>query len=506
MLFVLACCAPPPKFEVAALPTAEVEAKLAEADSLTGKGCYIGFKKAALIYDELYSFPSLKKNVAARLVRNALLLALREKEIGIWNRTYIDKAFLVIKENPSLAAYELYANIVASVWPKAKGAMRDIGSIVSSWPSTENLSKAQNELKTKWPADEFAAYIFAMLSCSYPYLLQEKKDPAEILPFFPESPLLKFKSATCLQPVPERLEELIRVDPEFYEAHYFLGEAALARGKLLEAEQHYLKAWEGIAESAQIPITVASIYFATEELDRSIEFYDKTLALAPEYREAMLGKAICLSLLGKHDEAMSILANLISLGYLLMGESHYWMAWNLHGLKRLGEAAENIEQSKGRLPTDTNVFALAGTISFERGDIAAAENNFQEALKYNPANTDALYSLGNLYAQKKDWLGSGAYFEKAAGAFAAAQGQIRERMSRIEQSNLAPERKDKLLLKKKAQLERTLLTEATAFYNAAAGYYNAGEKAKALTAAMRAASHSSFKEKGEDLILQIKAK
>jgi len=32
-----------------------------------------------------------------------------------------------------------------------------------------------------------------------------------------------------------------------------------------------------------------------------------------------------------------------------------------------------------------------------------------EALQYNPANSEALFNLGRLYAQKEEWQNSGAY-------------------------------------------------------------------------------------------------
>jgi hypothetical protein len=45
---------------------------------------------------------------------------------------------------------------------------------------------------------------------------------------------------------------------------------------------------------------------------------------------------------------------------------------------------------------------------------------------------------------------------------------------------------------------------ATAFYNAAAGFLNAGATAKAVEMAHRAADHPELKQKSDDLIAQIK--
>ena len=200
--------------------------------------------------------------------------------------------------------------------------------------SNEELEKIHADLKLKSRSDEFFAYLSAALTCFYPYNLKDKEDPAELLKIFPDSLLIKYKTATCLYPNEDLLREIVGKDPGFFEAYYHLGEAALDQGQLVTAEENYLKAWAGIPETPQIPIALASIYFAMEDLERSIEFYDKTLEILPGYREAMLGKAIGLSYLGRSNDAMIILEKLIGLGFMLMGESHFWMSWNLQGFNR----------------------------------------------------------------------------------------------------------------------------------------------------------------------------
>ncbi len=57
---------------------------------------------------------------------------------------------------------------------------------------------------------------------------------------------------------------------------------------------------------------------------------------------------------------------------------------------------------------------------------------------------------------------------------------------------------------KKVQLKKTILTKSTLFYNAAAGYFNAGMKRQALNLAQQAALNSSIKDKAEELIKKIK--
>ena len=112
-------------------------------------------------------------------------------------------------------------------------------------------------------------------------LFQEKDDLPRVWGLFPVSPLLKFKRAICPRENPGLLKELLAPDPEFFEADYFLGNEALSRGNLLEAEEFYLKSLAGIPGSPQTTISLAAIAFAMEEFERSLEHYEKTLALAP---------------------------------------------------------------------------------------------------------------------------------------------------------------------------------------------------------------------------------
>jgi tetratricopeptide (TPR) repeat protein len=304
--------------------------------------------------------------------------------------------------------------------------------------------------------------------------------------------------------MPELLEEILARDPQFAEAHYFLGQAELRQGKLLSAEGHLIKAFEAIPESPLARLLLAGIYFATEEFDRSLQFYDLALESSPENREALLGKAICLSYLGKRDEAIAVLNRMLELGSWLLGEAHYWLAWNLHELKRDPEALGHTDEAKGRLPTNSEVFSLSGTISLDLGDLVRAEKDFVESLQYNAANTESLFGLGIVEGRKNRWEESGAYYEKAGRSSESTQAGLKAKVEEIRAAALSEERKARLIRKREAQIERARLMAATAYYDSAAAYLNAGLKDKALATAARSAAHPALKEKTDELLRTIK--
>ncbi|MGB7295854.1 MAG: tetratricopeptide repeat protein [Candidatus Aminicenantales bacterium] len=502
-LIFLAACSGAHKAKLAPLAP-EIEQQIAAADSLHHRGCYVPLKEAFGIYSSLYIRPECRDLAAARLVKNSLLLAVREKELGMTGRTYLEAALAVIKENTYLEAFIPYAEIAGLFWVQGKGVMADIDERFPWKPTEEKLKAIDAELKAKAKVDEFSAYMYATMRCFLAEPSEKIEDPEQMAALFPDSLLLKYKKATCPKENEEELNSILSQELRFYEADYHLGMLSLSRGNLVQAESHLLRMHEGIPESAQATILLASIAFALEEVERSLEFHEKTLDLMPDYRDALLGKAICLSSMGRSQEAISVCEKIIALGYWLLGESYYWIAWNQHELKDYAAAEGSIEQSKGRLPTSAEVFTLAGLIAMDREELARAEKEFQEALKYAPANSDVLYNLGSIYARKHDWPNTGLYFERAGFAFESEGETLRGKIQEAEKSILAPRRKESLINKRRARLERALLSRATSFYNAAAGYFNAGQKYKALEMAARAVEHPALREKAEELMAEIK--
>jgi hypothetical protein len=69
---------------------------------------------------------------------------------------------------------------------------------------------------------------------------------------------------------------------------------------------------------------------------------------------------------------------------------------------------------------------------------------------------------------------------------------------------MAEDRRARMLKKKENQLLVTRATRATAFYNAAASWFNLGRLDKARAAAERAAAHPLFKERATALLARMK--
>ncbi len=501
-LILLSFCVPREKPKITPI-LLKYEKNIKEADTYINRGYYSSLQKAFQIYQNLYSIPSLRKMVAKKLIRVSLLVNLREKELGIINESYINRAYQLIKENSFLRNFLPYVEIIDFLDAKVEGVLEDIGKRKFSWKIFyKKLEKVQEKIKEKAKKDIFFAYLWAELQCSR--FLKEKGDISVLLKYYPNSLLIKYKLAICREPNPGILNEIIKIEPCFYEIYLYLGKSAFTRKKFFDAEENFLRAFEEIPNSISLNISLASIYFYFEEFEKSIEYYNRCLHLAPRYRDALLGKAISLSYLERYEEAISVLEKLISLGKWYLGETNYWLAWNKHRLGLLEEAWLDIEKAKKYLPTSSEVYTLSGILAFEKNNLNKAEKDLKKALVFEPSNAEALFNLGNVYAKKEQWGESGIYFEKASKAYETLENFIKKRITKIKGSPLSRERKNRIIKKLEKKLKKILLLKATSFYNASAGYFNAGDKNKALIFAEKAMQHPVFKEKAEDIISKIK--
>jgi tetratricopeptide (TPR) repeat protein len=250
--------------------------------------------------------------------------------------------------------------------------------------------------------------------------------------------------------------------------------------------------------------SLSKVYFALEEMEECLEYNQKILQLSPDYRDALLGKAICLSYLGRSEEAIKALNRILELSTYLMGETYYWLAWNRNELEYYQQAWEDIENAKKYLIGHHEVFTLAGIIAFGMGHWEDSKKEFMEAIRLGSPDCDPFYYLGKLYVSWKDWGQSALHFEKAAQCHEGQEAALIEKIRELESSSLSEERKRKLTARKENQLRKTRLIKATCFYNAAAGYFNCGKMEEALHHAQKASLHKALQQRAQELIARIK--
>jgi tetratricopeptide (TPR) repeat protein len=510
---ILAGSCAPAAHRPAATPPAPVDwpARLAQADALFRDGHLTALREAGRTYGEALAALPGRPDVAERSVRASIAIALREKQLGILpTRPAADPSSLVARQ-PALARYAPWLELLTGLACKVKGSpgFEEIGGrsldAHFDWINAR-VAALDGELAAAAPSDDLAAALRLALRQEFSYKFQDKLAARMFLEAHPDSRLVAFQAAVAPGIETPALESLLSLEPEFAEVHYFLGEAALQGGQVLTAERHYLAAADKFPESLSVLISLAKVAFQTEETEDCLGWNERALALLPTYRDALLGKGLCLGALGRHEEALAVLGRLLELGTYYLGEGHYWTAWNLNELGRLEEARRSIGSAKIFLVGVPDVATLSGIIAYEQGRLDDAEKDLRQALDLDPGASDAAYHLGRLYADRKDWLDSGIYFAGAAMSYEDKERALEKRIGEIEASDMAPGRKAKLVAKKKAQIAGTQVIKATCQYNGAAGYHNAGSFERALDLARQAAVHPAFAEKAAALIKIIQGR
>lgn len=486
-------------------PPVDWPARLTEADALYAAGHYTALRDAQRIYGEALKSIAANPDVAEKYLRTSIALELRKKDLGVWTPGATADLEAMTGASPDFARYAPWLELVDGLPNKIKGSPgldEDGGRALDArldWVNARIMAIDQ-DLERAAPTDDLAAALRLALRADFFYKFKEKLDPKAILGLHPGSRLVAFQAAVSPAFDLGPLETLLALDPGFSEVRYYLGEAALMGGKLLTAEGHYLAAREKIPESLSVLISLAKVAFQMEENETCLAYNEQALAILPTYRDALLGKGLALGYLGRNEEALAVLRRLLELGTHYLGEGRYWTAWNLNELGRLEEARKSIESAKVFLVGVSDVAALLGIIAYRQGRSDDAERDLREALDLDPEASDAAYYLGRLYADRKAWLDSGIYFAGAAITYEDKEKGLEKKIGEIEGSEMSPDRKARLVAKKRARILGVQVIKATCQYNGAAGYHNAGSFGRALELARLAAAHPAFAEKAAGLI------
>jgi tetratricopeptide (TPR) repeat protein len=505
----LISCQSGPKVNVSPQEMAEFSVLLRKADELYSGGSYKSLKTALTAYQNLSTFPAFPLKTKEKLLKTALLLSLRAKELAILDTSYIDLAEKIIQTVPSLSGYKPYLEASKAIPSSSRGAnMSDVSGESDldkyfDWV-VDNISSLSSEFQKKASVSPFFAYFSICLYESFQNWIKVKMDFKRLKEIFSQSPLIQYKLSVYPELDPDSLSVLRLSHPDMFESAYALGEHNLKYGKILTAEKYFLEAFKAFPESTALAMALTKVYFALEEFEKCLELNSRALKAAPKYRDALMGKAVCLSFMDRHEEAVSVCSHLLELGNYYMGEAQYWKGWNLNELNRLNEAWEDVEKAKKFLIGHHEVFFLSGVVAFKQKHLKVSEENLKQALKLNRGYCEAFYYLGQIYSLQERWKESGMAFEKAALCNQGQEMSLREKIKEIEQSTLLSDRKNNQIERKKVQLIKIRLTKATSFYNGAASMYNAELFKKSLAMASKAALHPNFKKQALELIEQIR--
>jgi len=502
----IAACTPRPRLDPR--PGIEVTANLTRADGLVRQGCYHCLQDALAIYERVAA-TGMAPAAELRAIDTALLLALRERELGLAGGTALEHAIDLAGRQPAPFDIGVFLSVADSQPWHAGGVSKERQD--SLLPSLRTLFKS-------WPAwraqlapgaerDLLRAYYLLALDCTR----RTYQGDGDVPPWQPPAnapPLLRYRAAVCpLALDQEALEQIVANTPPFAEARLFLGELAISKLTLRTAEKHLAEAVRAMPELPPAWLLLGHVHLAIEELDLARDAYHRVNAAVPGQRDAMLGEAKSLSYLGHHEAAIAILDEVERLGTWYMGEMYYWRAWNHHRLAQHDAANDDVLASRQRMPMDPKVDALAGFIAIARNEVERAEGEFRLAVEHyqgrGERDCDSGYYLASTLVMQRKWAEAAPLFERAEPCYALDENAVRQRIATIRASDLPDDRQDRLVAGKERDILKLRLQQARSCYNAAVAHANLGDAAKARPFAERAAAHPEMKSLAEQLLARL---
>ena len=357
-----------------------------------------------------------------------VLLTLRAKELGLPYDEYRRQAAAIAPPDPAYATYLDVVDALPVDVMTGERYLRDPGTTppiridrnaagapVRGPAIGERATGWRDILRTGPGSDVFKRYMDLAIGCSL--IPRTPATPApELTPSEKAIPLLRYRFGLCLEP--DDLRALRDADPAFVDIDYTLGRVAMAGrpADLDEGLKWMQSARDAFPASLAIGISLGVVYDQREEWAESLKVYDALIAQMPLHREALLGRTVALSHLARHDDATATATRMIDLGEWLMGEAHYWRAWNEFSLQQYQAAREDTDRAKTRM-VNAGVFVLSGLVEWNLLRLPTAESELEEALKMDFGRCDAARFLGRVRTQRNKVPEALAAFKQAIQCF-----------------------------------------------------------------------------------------
>jgi tetratricopeptide (TPR) repeat protein len=314
-------------------------------------------------------------------------------------------------------------------------------------------------------------------------------------------PLLTFRQAICLGVDAGAAEALFEREPRFAELSFFRGLAASGQRKLDDAEARYREAYAWRATWPAATLAIANIAMTAEEIPEALEFYDKTLALAPSFPDALLGKLRALTYLARHEEALGVADQLLALRRY-PGDAYYWRAANELEMDRLDEAWTDIEAADKAM-MNSDVPKLAGIIEMRRKQLDVARQKLETARQRNPNDCEAGYYLQLVLGDLAKWPALVDVAVGTAGCLDDAEA-FASRTSIGCRFVCVDARKARQIARRQQQIAAAVRMRATCWYNAAVANFNMSRPDDARRYADKVAGDDQFGERARDLVGRLK--
>ena len=202
----------------------------------------------------------------------------------------------------------------------------------------------------------------------------------------------------------------ISMDPENAKLIQQAGLVSAREKDHAQAEFHFRRALELKPKDKLILMNLAQSLVAQRKMDEAIQSYQAAIDLDPRFVEARRRQLKTMLRVGKVAEAETALADYRT-SFAQDPYIDFYQAEILLQQKKLPEAIPLWEKSLAADPPPTGVHYQLGNAYRFQGQLDKAQRYYENAVRYEPNNVQALNNLGGLLAAKDPRLAIG-YFER----------------------------------------------------------------------------------------------
>jgi tetratricopeptide (TPR) repeat protein len=473
---------------------------LAPADALVRAGCYKCLLEAHESYERARTSPNPPPRARDGAFVTAVLLALREKDLDLEATPWLTKARALA--TPEEAPYLE----VASGFPWDGGAPPDFEPPA---PLAQTWLERWRDPAGPHLHPELDDYLLLALECRQGTRASFDRTVAAM---DLTQPLLMYRAGLCGSAQRPQLERLVRDDPRFAEAWYFIGRYEMATGVnatspaaarrwLVSAVAPLTEAHDALPDVPTMSSVLAGLMRARTELRKALSLYDQALAVRATHGEALFGRMLTLSYLKRYDEAIAAANTVIMRARGHEPSAYYYLAWSEYQKGQLVDAARDIAVAK-RMKAPEEVLVVSGMIAYDQKRPDDARADFMAAVSENRARCVAHWYLGILDLDAESFAPAVPRFGEAATCYMATAATLR-----AEASDLPPDLPSDVRAEQAAGFEESIAENTRqagrSFLNAALAAQRAGDNATALRQAREATAFDIVRERAEAIVQRL---
>ena len=456
-------------------PSPLLVAEVAKADALVQQGCYTCLKEALAIYDKHAAAKVPIPGAREGQFEAALLIAIREKELGIPGDESMAKARraklrrLARRARRCSTRAELIIGDTTGLDPEQRALVTG-----RNRPQLEPDNPKRRALDAAPENDITAKYVALSIDCEQPKL-SESVNIRSLSDAYAGVPLMQFRLSTCGRPAAPDVGALREGDPRWNDSLPWEGRRELTSslGRAIDFPKVislYAQGREAFPASLMLAMAWSNANLMAEEFEAALSGFDDVIVKFPTHRDALNGRMQAQSYLMRHPDAIATATRLLELGTWHIADANYWRAWNRYHLKEYDAAWEDVENATKGL-SNSRVYMLAGLIAYARKDLPIAVQRFDRAYEIDPSACDATWMSGLVSIDQNELAIAAPKFTRGMSCFVSSAAALRQDRAR---TALAIEKRGTPATpREQRQLDRLERDAETAEEKSAQSAYNA---------------------------------